>query len=81
METACVSCHGGEKTSKGLDLKSYASLMAGSQNGAVIVAGDAAASKLVTMIQAGKMPKKGTKLTAAELQLLLDWVNTGATNN
>lgn len=81
METSCVSCHGGEKTSKGLDLKSYASLMAGSQNGAVITAGDAAASKLVASVQSGKMPKRGTKLTAEQLQLLVDWVNAGATNN
>jgi uncharacterized membrane protein len=81
LETACVSCHGGEKTSKGLDLKSYASLMTGSQNGAVILAGNATGSKLVSMVQSGKMPKRGTKLTAEEIQLLLDWVNAGATNN
>lgn len=81
METSCVDCHGGEKTSKGLDLKSYASLMAGSQNGAVINAGDAAASKLVASVQSGKMPKRGAKLTAEQIQLLVDWVNAGAVDN
>jgi uncharacterized membrane protein len=81
LETSCVSCHGGEKTSKGLDLKSYASLMAGSQNGSVVTAGDATKSALVISVQSGKMPKRGTKLTADQLQLLLDWVNAGAPNN
>lgn len=81
LETSCVGCHGGLKTSKGLDLKSYASLMAGSQNGAVVIAGDPDNSKLVQMIVAGKMPKKGDKLTAEQLQLIKDWIKAGAKDN
>jgi mono/diheme cytochrome c family protein len=81
FQDSCVSCHGGEKTSRALDLKTYASLMAGSQNGAVIAPGDAAASKLVQAIQSGKMPKRGAKWTADQIQLLVDWVNAGAQNN
>ena len=81
LETSCVGCHGGLKTSKGLDLKSYASLMAGSQNGAVVTAGDPDNSKLVQMIVAGKMPKKGPKLTAEQLQLIKDWIKAGAKDN
>jgi uncharacterized membrane protein len=81
ISNTCISCHGGEKTSKGLDMKTFDSLMAGSQNGPVITAGDAANSKLVQSIQSGKMPKRGTLLTAAQLQLFVDWVNAGAKNN
>ena len=81
MQTSCINCHGGEKISKGLDLKTYDSLMAGSQNGAVLVPGDAAQSKLIQSVQSGKMPKRGDKLTAEQIQLLVDWVNAGATNN
>jgi uncharacterized membrane protein len=81
INTTCVNCHGGEKTSKGLDMKTYASLMAGSQNGAMIVAGDAANSKLVQSIQSGKMPKRGNPLTADQVQLFVNWVNAGAMNN
>jgi hypothetical protein len=64
-----------------LDLKTFASLMAGSQNGAVIVPGDATNSKLVQSVQAGKMPKRGAKLTRDQIKLLVDWVNAGAQNN
>jgi hypothetical protein len=81
LQNSCVSCHGGERTSKNLDLKTYASLMAGSQSGAVVTPGDAANSLLVQKIQSGSMPKRGTKWTAAQLQLLVDWVNSGAQNN
>jgi uncharacterized membrane protein len=81
FQDSCVNCHGGEKTSKALDLKTFASVMAGSQNGAVIVPGDAAHSKLVQSVQSGKMPKRGTKLTPEQIQLLVDWVNAGAQNN
>ena len=81
LQTSCVSCHGGEKTSKDLDLKTFASLMEGSQNGAVVTPGDAANSLLVQKIQSGSMPKRGTKLTPAQLQLFVDWINAGAQNN
>jgi mono/diheme cytochrome c family protein len=81
FQNSCVNCHGGEKTSKALDLKTFASLMAGSQNGAVIVPGDATNSKLVQSVQSGKMPKRGAKLTPDQIKLLVDWVNAGAKNN
>ncbi|MEI7846053.1 MAG: c-type cytochrome domain-containing protein [Chloroflexota bacterium] len=81
LQESCVSCHGGEKTSKGLDLKTFASVMKGSQNGAVIIAGDAAGSNLLKSVQSGKMPKRGNKLTADQIQLFVDWVNAGAKDN
>jgi hypothetical protein len=81
LQNQCVSCHGGQKTSKGLDLKAYASMMAGSQSGAVIVSGDAAKSMLIQSIQLGKMPKRGGPLPADQILLLMDWVNAGAKNN
>jgi len=55
--------------------------MSGSENGFVVVAGDAAHSKLVEMIANQKMPKRGPKLTPPQLQLIVDWVNQGAQDN
>lgn len=81
LQEKCVSCHGGEKTSKGLDLKTYTSLMTGSQNGAVVVSGDAAKSVLIQALQSGKMPRRGGPLPADQILLLMDWVNAGAKNN
>lgn len=81
FQNTCVNCHGGEKTSKGLDMKTFASLMAGSQNGAILVPGDAANSKIIQSVESGKMPKRGPKLTQDQIQLLVDWINSGAQNN
>jgi hypothetical protein len=81
LQDKCVNCHGGEKTSKGLDLKTFTSLMAGSQNGAMIVPGDPSNSKLIQSVVSGKMPKRGSPLPADQIQLIMDWVTSGAVNN
>jgi hypothetical protein len=81
FESRCINCHGGEKTNEGLDLKTYDSLMSGSKNGTVLTPGDANDSFIVKQVVEGKMPKRGPKLTPAQIQILMDWVNAGALNN
>jgi hypothetical protein len=81
LESRCINCHGGDRTQKGLDMKTYESLMAGSENGPVIAPGDAGNSLLVDQLVQGKMPKRGPKLTPDQVQLITDWVNAGAKNN
>jgi mono/diheme cytochrome c family protein len=81
FESRCIGCHGGERTQEGLDLKTLASLMAGSNNGSVVTPGDAANSLLVEMVATQKMPKRGPKLTPPQIQLITDWVNQGALDN
>jgi predicted small secreted protein len=81
FQSRCINCHGGEKTEKGLNMTSYDKLMAGSEKGPVVIAGDPVNSKLIQMIQQGKMPKRGPKLLPDQLQILTDWVKAGALNN
>lgn len=81
LESRCSSCHMGEFVSEGLDMNTYDSLMAGSQNGPVIVPGEANDSLLVQKVTEGKMPKRGPKLTPAQIQLITDWIDAGALNN
>jgi Planctomycete cytochrome C len=81
LQTSCVKCHGGEKTNRGLDLTTYDKLMAGSVRGAVVTPGDAEGSPLYQMIQQGKMPKQGSKLTADQMDLIKGWIADGAHNN
>ncbi len=66
---------------KDLNLKTYTDMMAGSENGPVVTAGDAAHSKLVELITNQKMPKRGPKLTPPQVELITEWVNQGALNN
>jgi hypothetical protein len=81
IESRCIGCHGGDRTEEGLDLKTHASIMAGSENGPVIVPGDAVNSLLVELVATQKMPKRGPKLTPPQVQLITDWVNQGALDN
>jgi len=81
LQRWCLNCHGGERLEEGLSLKTYNDLMSGSDNGLVIMAGDADSSLLVELISTQKMPKRGPKLTPDQIRIIIDWVNDGALNN
>jgi uncharacterized membrane protein len=81
IQSRCINCHGGERIEAGLSLRTYEDIMAGSENGPVIVPGNAAKSFLVELVASQKMPKRGPKLTPPQVQLITDWVNSGALNN
>lgn len=81
LENRCIECHGGRRTREGLDMKTYESLMQGSENGPVVIPGRADESLFVELIVKGEMPDRGPKVTAEELKLIIDWINQGALNN
>ena len=81
LSNNCTKCHGVDQVKAGLDMTTYAGLMSGSMNGPVIVAGNAGNSLLIDLVTKGKMPKRGTKLTPAQIQIITNWINTGALNN
>ena len=81
LGSRCTNCHGGERTEKGLNLKTYTDIMQGSENGPVVTAGNATNSKLIELILNQKMPKRGPKLTPPQVELITNWVNQGALNN
>lgn len=81
LQSQCTRCHGESKAEEGLRLDSFEMLMAGAEDGAVIVPGDAANSLLVQLVESGQMPRRSTKLSAEQIQLLVDWINQGANNN
>ncbi len=81
FQSVCVKCHGGENTNVSLSLKSYADVMAGSENGPVIDPGKSGNSLLIELISNGKMPKKGPRLLPAQIRIITQWVDAGAPNN
>jgi len=81
LESRCGNCHMGEFVSEGLHMDTYESLMEGSDHGPVIVPGDAGESLLVQQLVKGKMPKRGPKLTPAQIQIITNWIEAGALNN
>jgi hypothetical protein len=95
--TACTACHTdvGRNPSAGLNLKSgtaYSNLVGvtSSNNPPAVrvVAGNANTSYLVAKIQGDpgivgvRMPRNGPPfLTAAQIQMIRDWITAGALNN
>lgn len=81
FQSRCANCHGGNRTEEGLSLRTYADVMTGSEGGPVIIPGDAVNSVLHEMVATQEMPKRGPKLTPAQVQLIADWINEGALDN
>ena len=81
LDSRCKNCHGGRETKEGLNLTTYAALMAGSENGLILTPGDADNSLLAEQVITQEMPKRGPKLTPPQVQLIVDWINQGALDN
>jgi hypothetical protein len=64
-----------------IDLRTYDTLMKGGDEGAIVLADNARESEIVEEIAEGKMPPEGPPLDAAQIQLIIDWINEGAKNN
>ena len=65
----------------GIDLRTYNTAIAGGKDDDTVIAGDARESELVEVIIEGEMPPDGPPLPAAQIQLIIDWINEGAKNN
>ena len=77
---AFAGCHvaGGPD---GIDLRTYDAVIAGGDDDDTVIAGDAWESELVEQIVEGEMPPNGPLLPAAQIQLIIDWINEEAKNN
>jgi len=69
----CVSCHGAGAMG-GLNVTSYADIMKGGSDGAVITPGDAEGSLLVKKMEGGH----SKVFSDANLATIKDWINAGA---
>ncbi|NOY57124.1 MAG: hypothetical protein GXP34_14230 [Actinobacteria bacterium] len=76
FEAACGSCHGGSAPASGLDVTSYAGLLAGGDSGEPgFVAGDADASHVIVKVGDGS---HFGKFTDEDLALVKAWIGAGA---
>ncbi len=77
----CQQCHGSKKQEAGLRLDSRTSIMAGGENGPVVVPGKPEMSRLVRAIgyqdEALQMPPDG-KLSGEAIARLTQWIKSGA---
>lgn len=73
--TKCTACHdqGGQK---GIDLTSYEAIMAGGEDGPIVIAGDVENSRLAA-VQISTQPHFAN-FTDEEFELILEWIKDGA---
>lgn len=81
----CQKCHGPKRQKEGLQLVPWEKMFAGDSVDWVVVPGDAAASRMNTLITLPSesediMPPsdKGKPLSSEQVQLLVEWINAGA---
>jgi cytochrome c553 len=79
LKQNCTSCHGATKTSE-LDLRTAEGVLAGGENGKVIVPGDAQTSRLFQFVTHQEKPTMppGKKLSDADIETLRRWIAAGA---
>lgn len=85
LDQYCVTCHGGMyegelRKEDSLDLTTYDGLMAGSEYGTVLDAGDPE-SLIIEMMVDGDMPDEGDPVPPELIDLFRTWIVEGAKNN
>ena len=83
FEQACLNCHNPDKTKGGLDLSNFAGVIKGGSSGKIVEPGDVSSSliNLVKQTAEPKMPPEGEKLSSAQIDLLVKWVEGGLLEN
>ena len=81
FEDNCTRCHGDSRQSGELRLDSYAMLMAGGEDGAVVVPGNADGSLLIELVTSGEMPRNAAPLRAEQIATIREWIEAGALDN
>src|ERR1043165_7623977 len=80
LDTKCAGCHGPAKMSD-LDVRDRAALLKGGKRGPAVVPGKAADSLLYKAVRRDgelQMPPGKAALTAAEVNSIRDWIDSGA---
>jgi cytochrome c553 len=79
LQAKCVQCHGEKTRMRELNLASAEGVAAGSENGAVVIAGKPEASRLYKMLHEGKMPPGNQpRATEEEVAVIREWITAGA---
>ncbi|MFH2039486.1 MAG: c-type cytochrome [Chloroflexota bacterium] len=84
LQSRCNVCHASSAGQAGYDTTTYQGVTTSGDSGPQIIPGDGVESPLVKLLQVTsgvKMPPVGDRLSDAEIQLIIDWINAGAKDN
>lgn len=75
----CLKCHGKKSRKGGLSLRTLSGIARGGESGEpIVVAGDAAKSRLIALVKEGEMPPGETRLSDASIMILKHWIDAAA---
>lgn len=74
LQNKCISCHAGSQNKGGINYMDSQELLIANRK--IIPGNPAPASRVYAAIQSGAMPTTGTKVTAAELAIIKEWIET-----
>jgi WD40 repeat protein len=80
LEAHCLRCHSAALQEGGLILETHEDIMKGGEEGAILVAGNSAESRMIQMVEGRakkKMPPK-SDLPRDDVQVLRKWIDAGA---
>jgi hypothetical protein len=81
LKEHCAKCHTGKKKKGGLAMNTRAELLAGGENGDVVIPGKASKSLMIELIESlddlEYMPPKGDRVPPKDLAILKKWINEG----
>ena len=78
FQAHCLVCHGDNMQQNGLDLRTRDSVLQGGESGSAIVPGSSAKSLLFEQITSGAMPVGVNRLSDQEVELIQQWIDSGA---
>ena len=80
LERRCLVCHQGSGAQNGLRVATVDDLLVGGESGPAVVPGDPGGSLILTKVGGDNptMPPVGDHLAAGEIQILRDWILSGA---
>jgi mono/diheme cytochrome c family protein len=82
FEASCINCHGRGKDKGGFRLDTRATMLKGGDSGPTVLPGKSAESLLIALVRGldpdNIMPRKGSRLTPAQIGVLRAWIDQGA---
>ena len=90
LDRYCLECHqpgGAGYEASGLDMRTYESVMKGTRNGPMVIAGDSMGSNLLVLMEGRadpsiKMPHgSDINVSPTETDIIQVWIDQGARNN
>jgi len=81
LKVRCGKCHTGGNKEGGLSMNTRAELLAGGENGPVVISGNSAGSRLIKLLasddQDVRMPPEGPRVPAGKIAVLKQWIESG----